>query len=112
MVSVPFGVGPDTPAGTTAVHVNVAPAVALVSETAVVAFPEHTVCDGCENVTTGDGLTVMVKDCGAPTQPLDVGVTVIVAVFIVFEVFVAVNEAMLPVPDAARPMEGSELVHE
>ncbi len=67
-------------------------------------------------LTTGVGLTVMVKLIGVPVQvtvvPVYDGVTVMVAVEGVAPVFSAVNEAILPVPLAARPMEGFVLVHE
>jgi len=63
-------------------------------------------------VTVGVGLTVIVYDEGAPTQLLAVGVTEIVDVMVVVPVFVAVNEAMSPVPLEARPMAVLELVHE
>ena len=61
------------------------------------------------------GFTVMVKVLVGPAQPtepfVNVGVTIIVAATGVVPVLTAVNEAMLPVPEAARPMEGAELVH-
>ncbi len=41
-----------------------------------------------------------------PTQPSKVDVAVMVAVWIEEELFTAANEAMLPVPDAGRPIEG------
>jgi hypothetical protein len=46
-----------------------------------------------------------------PVHPLADGVTVIVAVTGFGVTLVAVNEAMLPVPEAGIPMVGSELVH-
>ena len=70
------------------------------------ATPEHTVCDVGVAATVGVGLTVMVKVWGAPAHPLAVGVTVMVAVTGVVPVFTAVKAPMLPVPLAARPMEG------
>ena len=58
-------------------------------------------------LTTGSGLTVMVKVIGVPVQvvpPLTkLGVTVIVATTGALVVLSAVNE-MLPVPEAAKPM--------
>ena len=54
--------------------------------------------------TTGVGLTVIVNVIDGPLQPLATGVTVIVAVTGALVVFVAVKAAILPVPDAARPM--------
>ena len=57
----------------------------------------------------GVGLTVMVKVDGVPVHevPLleNVGVTVIVAVAAVFPVFVAVKEAIFPVPLLPKPMD-------
>ena len=62
----------------------------------------------------GIGLTVMVNVTGVPEQlvpPLaKTGVTVIVATTGALPVLVAVKEAMFPVPDAARPMEGALFV--
>ena len=65
-------------------------------------------------VTVGIGFTVMVNVCGVPVQvvpPLVYeGVTVMVATTGALPVLVAVNEAMLPLPLAARPMLGALLV--
>lgn len=47
----------------------------------------------------------------APAQPFTVGVTVIVALTAVVPAFVAVNEPIFPVPDAANPIDGLLLVH-
>ena len=58
----------------------------------------------------GVGFTVMVKETGAPGQPFAVGVTVMVAITAVVPPFVAVNEAMLPLPLAASPMDGVSLI--
>lgn len=55
-------------------------------------------------VTVGVGFTVKVKTISGPTQPLDVGVTVIVAVTGVVPALMAVNEGRPPGPLAARPM--------
>ena len=52
----------------------------------------------------------MVNVCAAPVHPLADGVTVIVAVIGAPVAFVAVNDPILPVPDAARPMAGLEFV--
>jgi hypothetical protein len=55
--------------------------------------------------TAGVGLTVIVKLTGVPVQPeADEGVTVIVAVIGAAVLLVAVNDGILPVPDAARPI--------
>ena len=59
-------------------------------------------------ITSPVGLTVIVKVLVGPVQltpPLvNVGVTTIVAITGAVPVLVAVNEAMLPVPEAAKPM--------
>ena len=44
--------------------------------------------------------------------PIKVGVTVIVAVIGDVVVLTAVKEGIAPLPDAARPIDGVELVHE
>ena len=61
-------------------------------------------------VTVGVGLTVTVKLCGVPVQPLAEGFTVIVAVTGIVLLFTAVKSSMLPVPLAARPIDVSLFV--
>ena len=65
-------------------------------------------------LTIGGGLTVIVNVIGVPTQltaPLVyVGVTVIVATTGALVTFTAVKLAILPVPDAANPIDGALLV--
>ena len=65
-------------------------------------------------LTSGGGLTVMVNVIGVPTQltaPLVyVGVTVMVAVTGTGLRFTAIKVGILPVPDAARPIDGKLLV--
>ena len=56
-------------------------------------------------VTPGVGLTVILKVCAVPWQPLAVGVTVITAVAAVLPVLVAVNALILLEPEAAIPIE-------
>ena len=51
------------------------------------------------------GLTTIVNVCVFPGQALIKGVTVIVAVIGVAPVFVAVNDAIFPVPLAAKPID-------
>ena len=46
----------------------------------------------------------MLKETGAPEQPLIVGVTVIVPVIATVPVLVAVKEEIFPVPLAGKPM--------
>ena len=75
---------------------------------------EQIVCESGVATTVGVGFTVMVNVCGVPLQSTPsfeyTGVTVMVATTGVNPAFVAVNEAMLPVPLAASPMEGVSLV--
>ena len=58
----------------------------------------------------GVGLTVMVKFCGGPEQATELfvkaGVTVIIASTGEFPIFIALNNAIFPVPLAASPMAG------
>ena len=64
--------------------------------------------------TLGIGLTVIVKVIGVPVQVVPAlvyeGVTVIVATTGALLAFVAVKDAILPDPAAARPMVGVLLV--
>ena len=53
---------------------------------------------------------MIVNCCDAPEQLLAEGVTVIVAVLIDAVALVAVKDAILPVPLAARPIEASLFV--
>ena len=55
-------------------------------------------------LTVGVGFTVIENVRTVPVHPLIVGVTVMVAVTAAVPTFVAVNEAMFPVPLAANPM--------
>ena len=59
----------------------------------------------------GVGTTDIVKEEATPTQPFNVGVTVIVVCKIPFVEFVAVNAGISPVPFAANPIDGFEFVH-
>jgi len=61
-------------------------------------------------VNTGVGFTVIVNVPVAPVQPLYTGVIVIVAVTGLVPVFKAVNDAMLPVPLADKPIVGVSLI--
>ena len=57
--------------------------------------------------TIAIGFTVMVKLIGTPVQPLVVvGVTVMVAVVALVKLFAVVNDGILPLPLAAKPIEG------
>ena len=61
-------------------------------------------------VTTGNGLTVIVYVTSVPTQPLRVGVIVIVDVIADAVALVAVNAGLLPAPFAAKPIAVLEFV--
>ena len=52
----------------------------------------------------------MTKPTGVPEQPFAVGVTVIVPLMLALVVFVEVNAAMLPVPEAPKPIFVLEFV--
>ena len=54
--------------------------------------------------TTGVGLTVIVKLCDKPEHPLLTGATVMVATCGVAVLLTEVNEGIVPVPLAARPI--------
>jgi hypothetical protein len=47
----------------------------------------------------------MVKVCGVPAQPANTGVTVTVEVTATLPVFTPANTPMLPLPEAASPIE-------
>lgn len=70
----------------------------------------QTVCVAGDTFMVGVGDTLTVNDCTVPTQVADVGVTAITAVAVVLPVLVAVNAAMLPEPDAAKPIDVLVLV--
>jgi len=73
-------------------------------------FIGHTVMSP-GTATMGEGFTVMMYVEAIPVQELAVGVTLIVAVIGLLPVSVAVKAAILPVPLAASPIAGFELVH-
>ena len=95
------------------VHVNTVPATVPLKVTGAVATPAHTTWLAGW-FTFGVGLTVMVKVIDGPVQLvpplLKVGVTVIVATTGALVALVAVNDRILPVPDAPNPIEGVLLV--
>jgi hypothetical protein len=91
------------------VHANVPPAGVLIKAEAGIVVPLQTVLFN-GTVVVGVGFTVIVKDTGAPVQPDNVGVTVTVDVTGAVVELVAVKAPILPEPEAASPMEGSEFV--
>ena len=70
----------------------------------VPSVPVQTVGFVPDTAITGFGFTVMVNVCGVPKHGPNTGVTVIVAVMGSAVALVAVNEAIFPVPLAAKPM--------
>ena len=54
----------------------------------------------------------MVNVLSGPSHPFAVGVTVMVAITGAVVVFSPVNEAMSPVPEAPKPMDGVSFVQE
>ena len=91
-----------TPAGKfIGAPIPVAPVVAWVIENVV---PMHTGSVDEGGPTVFAGLTVMLNGSGVPGQPLAVGVTVTVAVMAVVPMLVAGNDAILPLPEAPKPI--------
>ena len=87
----------------------VVPATEPVNTMAVTADCWHkTWSAGCATVAVG--FTVIVKVLEPPGQPLPAGVTVMVAVTGEAVKLIALKAGILPVPLAARPMDGSVLV--
>ena len=86
------------------VQLYVVPPRVLLSAIVVIVLAEHVVWLEGVAVATGEGWTVMVNVFEDPVQPFADGVTVIVATTAVVPLFVAVKEAILPVPLAANPM--------
>src|SRR5512136_251126 len=85
----------------------VPPVVGLVKFTAAVGEPLHTVWLATTS-TVAVGFTVMVKVIGVPVQVMPLvytGVTVIVATAGAVPVLMPLNEAILPVPEAPKPIE-------
>jgi hypothetical protein len=82
----------------------VVPVTAPVKDTVVVEAPLQTVWLAIV-LTVGVGLTVIVNVFAVPVQPAFEGVTVIVATTGAVPALVAVNEAISPVPLAARPID-------
>ena len=58
----------------------------------------------------GVGLTVIEKLTGKPLQPLEIGVSVIIAVCVFIVLLTAVNAIIFPAPLEDKPMEGKLLV--
>ena len=97
------------------VQLKVVPATAPVNVVAVVLAPLHTTWLAGW-FTVGVGFTVIVKVVGVPVQTAPPGivyegVTVTVAVTGVVPVLTPVNDGMLPVPLAAKPIEVLLFVH-
>ena len=91
------------------VHENVPPAGELVNVNAETTEPLQTLLFA-GTTAVGVGFTVIVYVEGVPVQPDNVGVIVIVPVIGDVVVLVAVNEGVLVVPLAARPIAALEFV--
>ena len=106
ILPVPMATNPI--AGFVFVQLQVTPVMLPIKFTASVNVPLHPVwLPGLS--TVGVGLTIMVKEVEAPVQPTD-GVTVIVALIGAVVELVAVNEAILPVPMAGKPIAALSFV--
>lgn len=92
----------------------VVPAVAVVAKLTALLLAPLQITWLLTALTTPVGLTVIVKVREVPAQVVvpvvTEGVTVMVATTGAVPVFSAVNEAMLPVPEAASPIVGALLV--
>ncbi len=95
----PFPLAPKPTAVLSLVQANVLPFVAL-KLTAIVS-PAHLTTLG-SGFNTGTALTVAVKVMGVPVQPLSVGVTVMVPVWVVWLGDVLIE--ILPEPEAEIPV--------
>ena len=109
---MPLAVKPDTPVVADAVQAKVVPApTGLETGVASVRSPLQYIWFKIA-LTVGVGFTVIVKVSGVPGQPFAVGMIVMSAIVGEFPVFVALKMGMLlPVPLAARPLEGILFVH-
>lgn len=87
------------------------PVLSVEKLTASVAAPTHLTWSAGSS-TCPEGLTVMVKVWAVPAHPSNAGVTVIVAVTGALVLFVAVNDGILPVPDAPSPIDVLLFDHE
>jgi hypothetical protein len=91
------------------VHVNVAP-VGLLTKVLAGAVTPGQKLRFASATTVGIGFTVIVYVLGVPTHPARVGVIVIVPVIALPVPLVAVNEGVLVLPLAARPIAVLEFV--
>ena len=108
IVPVPLAARPMEGKLLVQLYTIVPPVVGLLKLIGVDTAPLHSTTS-VTGFTTAVGFTVIVKVVGVPTQltPLVyVGVTVIVAVTGALPALVAVKLGILPVPLAARPIEG------
>ena len=90
-------------------HSNVVPAVGLVRLIAVV-FVLLQIVSSATGSTVGDGLTVITKSTGVPTQVFDVGVTEIVPEIGIAPALVPLKAETGPFPFAPSPIPVLEFV--
>ena len=93
-----------------AVQVKTVPLTLLVRPIAG-ASPEQIVLLVWDGLNSGVGFTVIVKLLTGPAHPFAKGLTLMVAVTGVVPVLTAVKAGMLPVPAAARPIDGWSFSH-
>ena len=101
--TLPAPLAPTPMAVLLLVHAKVEPVGELMNEVIGTSVPGHKV-SLTGKITVGTGLTVMVYEAGFPTQPFKVAVTETVPEIGVSPALVEVNAAMLPVPDAPKPI--------
>jgi len=109
ILPLPFNANPIDGALFVHVYTILPPVVGLVKFTAAVEAPAHTTWFET-TLTVAVGFTVIVNVTGVPAQPAATGVAVIVATIGAVVALVAVKLAISPVPLAARPIAGLELV--
>jgi hypothetical protein len=103
---IPFAARPIDGALFVQLYMIVPPVAGLLNATDAVDDPLHNTWLATA-FTVAIGLTVMVNVIGKPLHPFgDVGVTVIVAVVVLVNVFDVTNDGILPVPFAANPIDG------
>lgn len=105
---------PKPMAGFELVQLHTVPLTELLNGNAAIDNPAQRVVS-VKSSKNGVGLTVIVKLWVFPLQKVGAGpalVTVITAVIGVFPGLVAVKLGILPFPEEANPILGSELVHE
>lgn len=92
------------------IHEKVLPLIDPMKFTGVVLAPLQMLCAGTD-ATVGAGLTVNVNVAGIPAHPLADGVTTMLLYIGIKVVLAAVNELIVVVPDAPKPIAVLLFVH-